>query len=182
MEPYIGQIMLFAGSFAPVGWASCNGQLLPISGNETLYTLLGTTYGGNGTQTFGIPDLRGRIPVHSGQGPSLTNIVQGTLYGSEANLLTIPQIPAHTHVVTGTIKVAASSGSDEDIDIPTGAYLKATPGINTYANSSDTKMGNSPFAAVSALSVSGGTEVPNVQPTLVMNYCIATVGIYPTKP
>lgn len=181
MEPYIGQIMLFAGNFAPVGWASCNGQLLPISSNEALYTLLGTTYGGNGNTTFGLPDLRERIPTHSGKGAGLTNVVLGTPYGIAENRLTIPQIAMHTHATTGSVTISASSGNDEDSDSPIGSYLRATPGVSTYSSSADTKMGNCSLTLTVGTAGTGIDTVPNEQPTMAMNYCIATLGVFPSQ-
>jgi len=182
MEPYLGEIMLFAGNFAPVGWASCNGQLLPISNNEALYTLIGITYGGDGIQTFGIPDLRGRIPTHSGQGVNLTNVVQGTKYGTVENLLNSTQLPSHTHLgATGTVKIAASSGTDEDSESPIDSYLRSTPGTSTYASTADGVMGNSPFTVNTSATPPATATVPNIQPTIAMNYCIATVGIFPSQ-
>src|SRR3954470_22596670 len=101
MDPFIGQIILFAGNFAPKGWAFCSGQLLSIAQNSALFSLLGTTYGGNGQTTFALPDLRSRVPIHAGQGPGLTNYVQGEQTGVENVTLTTPQLPAHTHAVNG---------------------------------------------------------------------------------
>src|SRR5919198_2564140 len=97
-DPYVGEIRMFGGSFAPVGWAFCNGQLLPISENETLFNLIGTTYGGDGQETFALPDLQGRVPVHQGQGPGIvTNYVIGQAMGVESVTLTTQQIPLHNH-------------------------------------------------------------------------------------
>jgi len=99
-DPFIGEVDLYGFNFAPLNWATCDGQLLPISENTALFSLLGTTYGGNGQTTFGLPDLRGRVPIHMGTGPGLTNRPLGQIAGSETITLTIPQLPAHTHTVT----------------------------------------------------------------------------------
>src|SRR5690348_13380835 len=118
--PYIGEIRMFGGNFAPAGWAFCNGQLLPIAQNDALYTLLGTTYGGDGVNTFALPDLRGRAPVHFGQGSGLSNYVQGQQYGAEQVTLNVNQIPAHNHLVN-----CNSAGSNQ-----AGVATKTTPAGN----------------------------------------------------
>jgi len=183
MEPYYGQILLFAGNFAPVGYLSCNGQLLSISEYEVLYTLLGTTYGGDGITTFALPDLRNRIPTHSGAGVGLSAVVQGNKYGVTENLLTANQIPNHTHVnATATVRIAASSTDSEDSESPIDSYLRATPGVSTYASTADKLMGSSAFAVPTSATPPATSSVPNIQPTLAMNYIIATTGIYPTQP
>src|SRR5271170_3444145 len=101
-SPYIGELRLFGGNFAPFGWALCNGALLAISQNDTLYQLIGTTYGGDGVNTFGLPDLQGRFPIHQGQGSGLQNYVQGQRSGSENVTLTAVQLPAHSHPAVGS--------------------------------------------------------------------------------
>ena len=109
-EPFIGEIMLFAGNFAPRNWALCNGQILSIAQNTALFSILGTTYGGNGQTTFALPDLRGRVPIHAGQGPGLTNRTLGENGGEEAHVLTSAEMPMHTHgaVVTSSNGTSAS--------------------------------------------------------------------------
>src|SRR6478609_4919517 len=102
-SPYVGEIRMFAGSFAPAGWAFCNGQLMPISENDTLFNLIVTTYGGDGQETFGLPDLQGRVPVHAGQGPGISQNYQlGEKAGVESVTLTLNQIPSHTHTLIGS--------------------------------------------------------------------------------
>jgi microcystin-dependent protein len=182
MEPYYGQIVLFAGNFAPVGWLSCNGQLLSISENNILYALLGTTYGGDGVTTFALPDLRDRIPTHSGNGIGLSAVVQGNQYGATENVLNTNQIPSHTHLnATATVRVAASSTDSEDSESPIDSYLRATPGVSTYASTADKLMGPSAISVPTSLTPPATVAVPNIQPTLAMNYIIATTGIYPTQ-
>ena len=137
-EPYIGQISIFAGNFAPRGWAQCNGQLLSIAQTTALFSILGTTYGGDGRVTFALPDLRGRVPVHMGQGPGLSNYVEGESSGSETVTLISTQMPAHTHVVT-------CSGSGASSDNPSNAVpgLAADSGrnpVNAYNSTADATM------------------------------------------
>src|SRR3979490_2969928 len=119
-QPYVGEIRMFAGNFAPAGWMVCEGQLLPISENETLFTLIGTTYGGDGQSTFALPDLRGRVPVHQGQGPGLGNFIIGKTDGVEQVTLTAQQVPAHTHAF-------AASSAPGDSSTPQGTVLADGP-------------------------------------------------------
>ncbi len=109
MEPFIGQIQLFGFGWAPQGWATCDGQLLSISSNTALFSLLGTTYGGDGRTTFALPDLRGRVPLHQGQGPGLSSYVLGEVLGQESVTLTTQQMPSHTHGIQGTATAASKS-------------------------------------------------------------------------
>src|SRR5512134_3759257 len=105
-QPYVGEIRMFAGNFAPAGWMFCEGQLLPISENETLFALIGTTYGGDGQETFGLPNLQGRVPIHQGQGPGLSGYLIGEAGGVEGVTLTANQIPIHSHPLTGSTQLA----------------------------------------------------------------------------
>ena len=174
-DPYIGEIMLFAGNYAPDGWAFCNGQMLPIAQNSALFSLLGTTYGGDGQVTFGLPDLRGRTPIHFGQSPGLSDRVLGERAGVEHVTLNNSQIPEHRHSLMGNTGGANSGitnravlSNQEDADGST---------INTF-NSGD------PNAELSALSIGtsgGGQPHGNMQPYLVINYCIALQGLYPPR-
>jgi microcystin-dependent protein len=170
-EPFIGEIMLFAGNFAPRNWALCNGQLLPISQNTALFSLLGTTYGGNGTVTFGLPDLRGRAPVHFGQGPGLSNYTQGQLGGEEIHTLQQTEMPAHTH----TAYADPANGSSE---APGNLLPARNPaGIPVY--------GAAAAASLASTHISpAGSSQPhnNMPPYLVVNYCIALTGIFPSRP
>jgi microcystin-dependent protein len=174
-EPYIGQISIFAGNFAPRGWAQCNGQLLSIAQNTALFSILGTTYGGDGRVTFALPDLRGRVPVHMGQGPGLSNYVEGEASGSETVTLISTQMPAHTHIVT-------CSGSAGAIDNPTNAV----PGLATESTTRNPVNSYNPTAdatmAVSMVQPAGGSQPhQNLQPFLVLNFIIATEGIFPSR-
>lgn len=167
MDPLIGQIILFAGNFAPRGWAFCNGQLLSIAQNTALFSLLGTTYGGDGRTTFALPDLRGRVPMHAGNGPGLSYRNLGETGGTETNTLTVNQMPSHSH----GLRAATEGFTDE----PTNNFI-ANGGINGFAGVSDTAM--SPQAVQPA---GGGQPVNNVQPFTVVNYIIALTGIYPSR-
>lgn len=181
MEIFLGQIMLWGGNFAPVGFLACEGQLLPISENEALFTLLGTTYGGDGINTFALPDLRNRIVDNWGQGPGLTNATLGGVNGTESNTITVQQMPAHTHSAIGVLNIACNSGDEKDSSTPVGCFPRQTAGADTYAATSNAVMGVSNLGNVT-LSASGwGQPMNNLMPTLAMFYCIATEGIYPTQ-
>lgn len=168
---FVGEVRAFAGTFAPNGWAFCNGQLLPISQNTALFSLLGTTYGGDGMSTFALPDLRGRVPIHPGQGPGLTNRVLGEVGGSETHALTTAEIPPHTHTV-------AASSANGAADNPAGRLMARSPAaIPRYAAS--------PNVSLSSMAVSlTGDDQPhnNLQPYLTVTYIIALQGIFPPRP
>jgi microcystin-dependent protein len=164
-EPFLGQILLFAGNFAPSGWALCNGQLLSIQQNTALFSILGTTYGGNGQTNFALPDLRGRAPIHMGQGPGLSNYPEGEVGGVESVTLIASQMPAHTHAQPAT-------AADEGTNRPNAA-VPARGGV--YAATSD-------GSALAPTSAAGGSQPhENRPPFLVMNYCIALQGIFPSR-
>jgi microcystin-dependent protein len=169
-EPFIGEIMLFAGDFAPTGWALCQGQLLAISQNTALFSLLGTTYGGNGISTFALPDLRGRVPINLGQGPGLPNFVLGETGGEYVHTLTSPEMPAHSHALRGNDANGTQSA-------PGGAVPARDPsGAPAYAPSAGSVM------APGAIEAAGGNQPHNnMQPFLTLNYCIALQGIYPSR-
>jgi microcystin-dependent protein len=164
-EPFLGTIIIFAGNFAPRGWAFCNGQLLPINQNTALFSLLGTQYGGNGQTTFALPDLRGRAALHFGQGPGLSNYTQGEVAGVENVTLLASQMPAHTHAQPAT-------AGDETTNRPNAA-VPARGGV--YANAAD---GSNLAGTTSA---GGGQPHENRQPYLVLNYIIALEGIFPSR-
>lgn len=165
MEPFLGQIIMFGGNFAPRGWAFCDGQLLPISQNQSLFALLGTTYGGDGRTTFALPDLRGRAPIHAGNGPGLSDRRLGSRGGSETNTLIESQLPSHTHAI-GT----KEEGNTDD---PSGAYV-AGDGTNAFADSSDGNL--LPTGATG-----GNQSVNNMQPFLAVSYIIALQGTFPSR-
>jgi len=158
-EPFVGEIRAFAFNFAPVGWAMCNGQLLPISQNTALFSLLGTTYGGNGQITFALPDLRGRVGMHL----SIPH-PQGESSGEETHTLTTPELPAHAHGI--------GAGADQGTNRPSGA-VAARGGVYTTGNDG-TKMAPTDGAG-------GSLPHNNLQPYLVLNYCIALQGIFPSR-
>lgn len=196
MDPMIGQVILFAGTYAPRGWAFCYGQLLPIAQNSALFSLLGTYYGGDGRNTFGLPDLRGRVLMGSGQGPGLTSRSQGQLIGSETNTLNVSQLPPHTHQGTfnnsGSTAIASvnASSAEGDQSSAAGNYWAAgSNGSKPYTNNTDESMASN--AVEVGIQVNGdieigntgnGSPVNNIQPSLVMNYIIATTGYYPARP
>jgi microcystin-dependent protein len=190
MDQYLGQLMLWAGNYAPKGWALCNGQLMPISSNQALFSLLGTTYGGNGTTTFALPDLRGRIPVHANNGiagPGLSQVTLGEVYGTENVSLTVGNLPTHLHmpmpVSPGspiTVGIKVQSSDDSDTTDPVGNYLHGTPQTNTYAGTANAVMGTV-NAAVTVQTAGGSQPMPILGPTLALNYCIALNGIFPSR-
>lgn len=170
-SPYLGQLMCTGWNFATTGWALCNGQLLSIAENTALFSLLGTTYGGNGTTTFALPDLRGRVPMHFGQGPGLTNRDLGESSGEENHTLLLNEMPLHNHNLNVNSGIGTTS-------TPVGKVLaQNAEGINGYADSSNA-VGN-----VGSVGIEGGS-LPhnNMQPYIVMNWQIALQGIFPPRP
>jgi microcystin-dependent protein len=174
-EPFIGEIIMFAGNFAPRGWAFCEGQLLPIAQNSALFAILGTTYGGNGQTTFDLPDLRGRVPMQPGPGPGLTPRTLGESSGVENVTLISPQIPAHTHALS-------AHGGPGDSPSPEGAVVAVLVDPNTqqplnlYSSTPTTTMANT------AVGLAGGSQPhTNVQPYLCINFIIALEGIFPSR-
>jgi microcystin-dependent protein len=169
IEPYLGEIMLFSGNFAPKGWALCNGQLLAINQNQALFSLLGTTYGGNGQTTFALPDLRDRVPIHQGQGPGLTNRTWGERAGEVSHTLAVLELPAHGH----GIRASTAYGT---VVNPTGMYPSRNPAaIPEYAATAD-----APMAASAIGSVGGSQPHENTQPYLGLTYVIALQGSFPS--
>lgn len=169
-EPYVGQIKMFAGSFAPRGYAFTDGQLLSVSQNDALFSLLGTIYGGDGRTTFGLPDLRGRVPIHAGTGPGLSPRSLGSKGGTEDEVLNSNQLPSHTH----TVQFETGPG---DTSNPDGEYLGASPNVRIFRPAP-------PVGAMSAASITatGGSQShTNVMPFLCINFIIALVGIYPSR-
>ncbi|WP_406700934.1 tail fiber protein [Singulisphaera sp. Ch08] len=172
MEPYIGEIGMVAFNFAPRGWAFCNGQILPINQNQALFSLLGTTFGGNGVTTFALPDMRSRIPVHSGQGPGLSNYSLGETGGAEAVALTVAQLPRHSHAAQGGSGAGGSVG-------PAGQVW-----AGSTTNSTPYRSAGVPTATMipgSITATGGGQTHENRQPYLVVNFIIALVGIFPSR-
>jgi len=171
MEPFIADIVLFAGNFAPRGWAFCQGQLLPIAQNTALFSILGTTYGGDGRTTFGLPDFRGRLAVHPGRGPGLTPRILGQKGGVETVTLVEAQMPQHNH----TFKVEVSNVSGEESN-PTNKYIASKAGAFSEEPTS-----NDSLNGVVINSAGGGQPHSNMQPYLTINYIIALMGVYPSR-
>ncbi|MBE7472654.1 MAG: phage tail protein [Anaerolineae bacterium] len=163
-QPYVGEIRMFAGNFAPAGWMFCEGQLLPISENETLFQLIGTTYGGDGQSTFALPDLRGRIPVHQGNG-----FILAETGGAEEITLTVSQIPAHSHPLLASANNASSANA-------VGNVLAQTPSYTPYFAAS----ANTPFSPNAVSPVGGSQPHTNFQPYLCINFIISLFGIFPS--
>jgi microcystin-dependent protein len=164
-QPYVGEIRMFAGNFAPAGWMFCEGQLLPISEYETLFNLIGTTYGGDGQSTFALPDLRGRIPLHMGNGFTLAETG-----GAEEITLTVSQIPAHTHPLIGSNAPATQQNVNPNV------FAEATL-FNPYININPT----SPMAPSAVGSVGGSQPHTNFQPYLCVDFIISLFGIFPSQ-
>ncbi len=177
MEPFIGQIMMFGGNFAPRGWALCDGQLLAINSNQALFSILGTTYGGDGRTSFGLPDLRGRFAMHAGNGPGLTPRSLGAKFGTQTNTLNTTQIPSHNHVAEVSIPVSEDDAATGDAG---GFLANISGGISAYRNDHDATYGGGPIAA--AVGFTGNNQpINNLQPTQVVNYIIALQGIFPSR-
>jgi len=175
MEVFIGTIQTFAFPFNPTGWQQCNGQLLAISQNTALFSLIGTTYGGNGTSNFALPNLQGRVPLCQGTGPGLTPRVMGEVAGSEAQTLLVSNMPAHTHMLNA-LSTAATT------EKPGGNYMAAANDpatfnpINVYGPTTDTTMNPG------SIGLAGGSlPFPIMPPFLVINFCIAMIGIFPSR-
>lgn len=185
MDPFLGEIALFPFSYAPKGWALCDGSQLQIMQNQALYSLLGTTYGGDGIKNFNLPDLRGRVPVHpiynAGQTAQRIPINYGKQNGSEVVTLKASQLPAHTHQVNGENSLGASTspigGSTCLWSIPVDSTKKQAA-VNPFSITAP----NAQMDASAITTTGGGLGHDNMQPFLVLNYCIATVGIYPIRP
>ena len=165
-EPYVGEIRMFAGNFAPSGWMFCEGQLLPISENETLFQLIGTTYGGDGQSTFALPDLQSRIPIHSGNG-----FILAETGGAEEITLTVQQLPGHRHALFGSSANATTTS-------PTNNVAATMPEVTTFAYGTD----NPPTTlnAQSLTSVGGSQPHTNIQPSVCINYIISLFGLFPS--
>ena len=178
MEPFIGQIIMFGGNFAPRGWAFCEGQLLPIQNHTALFSILGTIYGGDGRTTFGLPDLRGRVPIHPGQGQGLTEKRLGAKGGQEQVALTAAQVPAHKHKGTGTILVDDTKADDSN---PKGNVLSVlSKGAKAYSSNPNTTMKND-CVKFDTDSVGGSQAHQNMQPFQAVNFIIALEGIFPSR-
>ena len=166
-QPYVGEIRMFAGNFAPAGWMFCEGQLLPISENETLFNLIGTTYGGDGQSTFALPDLRGRLPMHFGNG-----FILAETGGAEEITLTVNQIPAHSHLALGSTNTGTGTA-------PQGNVLSNLPVATNSGYGTDNPQTN--MSPLSVSSVGGSQPHNNFQPYLCVDFIISLFGIFPSQ-
>jgi microcystin-dependent protein len=173
VDCYLGEIRMFGGNYAPEGWALCDGRILPVSGNEALYSLIGNIYGGSAPANFALPDLRGRLPVHTGQGLNLTARALGQMSGAETVTLTTAQLPAHTHAFE-----ASSSTASSALPRASMTYGTLAEGWLMYAPPGDVQQ--SPFLATEVQSAGASQPHSNVMPGLTISYIIALSGLYPS--
>jgi microcystin-dependent protein len=171
MEGFIGQIVMFGGNFAPRSWAFCDGQLLAVSQFDALFSILGTIYGGDGRTTFGLPDLRGRVAIHAGNGPGLSDRRLGARGGTESNTLNITQLPSHTHAA-----LLSGSNASADASDPVGRYV-AQSSEDIYSASGPTAI----MGGVTAGNTGGNQSFNNMAPSQGINYIIALYGTYPSR-
>jgi microcystin-dependent protein len=180
MEPYVGEIRIFGGTFAPLGWQFCQGQLLSISEYATLFNLLGTTYGGDGQNTFAVPNLASRVVVGQGQAPGRAAYSMGQLLGVENVMLNASQLPVHGHPFTGSVGVVTGASASQLN--PNNAYF-GDKGVSTYnagLGAAPATLGPGGISGVSSV-VGGSQPHSNIQPVTALNYIIATEGIYPSR-
>ncbi len=169
--PYIGEIRMFGGNFAPAGWAFCDGSIMAISENDALFNLIGTTYGGDGQETFALPDLRGRLPIHTGTGPGLSTRILAESGGTESVTLNVSQVPGHTHAFLGSSSQASELS-------PAGAVIASPTNIDLY------RPGSTPAQAMASNAISpvGGSQPhDNTQPYLCISFIISLFGIFPAQ-
>jgi microcystin-dependent protein len=169
-QPFIGEIRMFAGNFAPAGWAFCNGQQMPISENDTLFVVIGTTYGGDGQETFNLPDLRGRIPIHQGSGSQGVTFTIGEAGGVEEVTLTTQQTPIHNHALLASNTVSTQTS-------PANLLLAQSSTANLYISDSPSV----PLASSSIGPVGGSQPHTNFQPYLCINFIISLFGLFPSQ-
>ena len=174
-EPFVGSITYFAGNFAPRGWAFCDGQLLAISSNDALFSILGTIYGGDGRTTFGLPDMRGRLPVHAGTGPGLSTYRLGQKYGVEQVTLTLPQIPSHSHAPQLKATTSVADGTS-----PSGAAL-AESASDLYLEEGGTLNATMQAGSVTESPAGGSQSHTNIMPYQGVNCIISLFGVYPSR-
>ena len=170
-QPFIGEIRMFAGNFPPNGWMFCDGQLMPISQNDALFILIGTTYGGDGQETFALPNLQSRVPMHFGNGPDGVNYQMGESGGVESVTLTTQQIPVHTHTLIGSSGGATQTGPGGNIYATSAQVEYATAGLTTDSNMN--------AAAISP--VGGSQPHENLQPYICINYILSLFGLFPSQ-
>ena len=180
-EPFLGMIAIYGFNFAPRGWAMCNGQILPIAQNTALFSLLGTTYGGNGQTTFALPDLRGRVAVGPGQGPGLPPVNLGQMSGEPTHTLIITEMPAHNHTTqVSTNAFLDGFGGSGDSSNPTNNFWSSVTSGGPYNSTTNAKMNANAVQVV--LGIAGGSQPHNnMQPYLGLNYIICMEGIFPSR-
>lgn len=172
-QPYVGEIRIFAGNFPPVGWMFCEGALLPISENETLFQLIGTTYGGDGQSTFGLPNLASRVPLHCGQGTGLSNYQLGESGGVESVTLSTNQMPIHTHAMLATDSGQALS--------PANAFFATATSSQAGVVAYDPNPPTTPLVSTTIQPQGGSQPHDNIQETLALNYIISLFGVFPSQ-
>jgi microcystin-dependent protein len=178
-SPYVGQIFMFAGNFAPAGWMFCAGQLIPISENETLFNLIGTTYGGDGQETFALPDMRGRVPIHQGTGGGLSTYTLAQTGGTEDVTLTTQQIPSHNHLFLANGNAATSANPSSNATLANQNVSQSPNPVSYYAPYDGTAQVTMPGNSIAN---SGGNQPHNnIQPIMTLNYCISLFGVFPTQ-
>lgn len=177
-EPFLGEIVMFAGNFAPRGWAFCDGQLLAINSNQALFSILGTTYGGDGRTTFALPDLRGRTAIGPRQGPGLSNYQLGQRGGLETVTLSAAQMPSHTHATTATLQATSTRGNSA---VPTGNILASKPRTDIYSDAAPDVSMDSAAVTLQNAATGGSQAHENRMPYLAINHIIALFGIFPSR-
>lgn len=177
-EPFTAEIRIFAGNFAPRGWAFCDGQLLPISQNTALFSLIGTTYGGDGRTTTALPDLQGRAPMHPGRGPGLTSRRLGEKIGVQTITLNSSQMPSHTHPAQADAEAGGTFGGGADSATPIGSHLGNTTAAGEFFSTGAT---DAPMNSAAIENTGSSQAHNNMQPYLTLNFIIALQGLYPSR-
>lgn len=180
-QPFVGQVIMFGGNFAPAGWMMCSGQIIPISENDVLFQLIGTTYGGDGQSTFALPDLRGRVPVHQGQGAGLSNYVIGQASGAESVTLNTNQIPQHNHMMLTTAQTATAATPSTGTIMANENVSNGSNNPYTYAPYNAGTPAQQPLSGASIAQTGGNQPHNNIQPVLTVTYCISLFGIFPSQ-
>lgn len=177
---FLGGITMFAGNFPPRGWEFCHGQLLPIAQNQALFSILGTTYGGDGRTTFALPDLRGRVAIGEGQGPGLSDRRLGAKLGTQTETLSILHLPSHTHTVqSSTTEIAVNTGAGEE-GVGNGQHISSQ--INAFSNSATDTKTLKGFSVTNTVNNTGGNQSHNnIQPITAINYIICVNGLFPSR-
>ena len=180
MEGFIAEIRYFAGNFAPRNWALCQGQLLSIASNTALFSLLGTTYGGNGQTTFALPDFRSRVAIGAGQGPGLSNYSLGEQAGTESYTILASNMPPHTHPITGNVTMNGNA-ADGNADTPQNTYPASETGTNLYATANDGSFLGAMKHNLATANTGSSSPVPMQMPVLCITFIICQYGIFPSR-